>query len=224
MKFALYPNTLKTAKKGSCIGKIQLDEIVDTRKLIQQMSERGSGIRESEALACITEFFAVIEDNLKNGCGVNTPLFKIKPSLRGTFDGFDDKYNASKHQVVFNISRGKLLKDLSGKVKPDRSIPRSKSPEIKAIIDVKSQMPVTQLSPYGVLRVRGNNFLFPMNDDKAGVYLNNTSTSVRLTILSAQRNELIVVLPAIVTDFNHIEILTRPQHHSDYMRCTYKVG
>lgn len=91
LKFALFENHL-TSDPGDYMAVVQNLQSKTQEDVIDQMIGRGSTVTKAEALSVLEEYAAAIEQLLKDGYSINTPIFNLSPSVKGVFMGADQAF------------------------------------------------------------------------------------------------------------------------------------
>lgn len=221
IKYTLSPNNLKTAEENSYLAKVQSYGCEDFEKIVNRICCRGSGIRDSEAIAVLTELTRVIEDALSDGYTVSLPFVNIKPSIRGQFIGDDDYFMPKRHKLCFTVSPGKSLKDLPKRIRMKKVHKKHKYPYISELINRKDDEELKELLPFDVIEIKGRNFVFPEDDKEVGVYVKSKTEQVKVDILNSKNtSNILVMLPKeLPVGELHLRIVIRHQHHTQLMSC-----
>ncbi len=220
MKYALYPNTLKTQNKGSYLARVRTDKSVNLDDIIEQMSAPGSGIMPSEALGAVSMFFDVLETVLREGHRVNLPLMKIMPSIKGQFMSLDDRFDPNRHSLTFNFTQGEELKKMALKIKPKKTKAKTHVPAIIKLIDFSQQATVTTFKPGMLIEIHGRNLVLS-DDDDTGVYLCYKGDSKKISFTRKVGPDVIVVcLPKELPDkMMRLKMVVRLKHHVRLLEC-----
>jgi len=221
MKYALYPNTLRTAKKDSYLAKIITNGTTNLDDIIERMCNRSAGITKAEALGALTLFFEEVESSLTEGNTVNLPIVKIKPSIKGQFNNYDEKFNNGNHQLEFSVSSGEVLKRIPQTVRLEKTRPSVKLPSISSITDVKTGKEINHLKAGMLLEVRGNNFRFHSDNDEAGVFLESSQNTIPVQIIDKGNSQRLLILAPdeIPYDQARFKVITILQHHIQGQVC-----
>lgn len=102
LRYALYPNRLKNQKESNAyLAKVKKQGNYNLKKLIKRMTRPGVGVSDSAAIGVLNEFFRVTEEVLKDGYTISTPLFHIKPVIKGSFSDYKDYFKEEKNTLHF---------------------------------------------------------------------------------------------------------------------------
>lgn len=61
------------------------------------MMRRGSTVTKLDAIAVLTQFFAVLLELLLDGFRISTPVFNMGVSIRGNFKDTQDVFDSRRH-------------------------------------------------------------------------------------------------------------------------------
>ncbi len=84
-------------------GTVTQDDIID--HIIQQ----GSTVTRADILSVIEDFTTAVIYLVLDGKNVNTPLANFGAGIKGVFDGKDDAFDPSRHQLRGTVSAGKKI-------------------------------------------------------------------------------------------------------------------
>ena len=95
IKYALRKNQLAFGEPNfvvhvSCMTRKTLDD------LVSKMVEEGTGLTRPQAMAYFEKLTQIVISFLEDGCSVNTPLFRVRPTIKGVFNKFNDTFDPSK--------------------------------------------------------------------------------------------------------------------------------
>ncbi len=85
------------------------------------MTHEGSTITKAEALAAFEEIVRAIIRLVSDGNSVTTSLVNISARIVGVFNGENDRFNPSRHQVKLRVQPGIRLSDPEASIKTDKS-------------------------------------------------------------------------------------------------------
>src|ERR1044072_4521512 len=110
LKFSLFENPITLDPKDRT-AVTQINQSYTLEEVFEQMSSRGSTVTKAEALSVYEELCLAIEQLVKDGNSVNTPLFNVWSSIVGVFKGDDDNFHPLRHQVKLRITPGTRLRE-----------------------------------------------------------------------------------------------------------------
>lgn len=163
------------------------------------MMSRGSTVTKAEGLSVFEELCLAIEQAVRDGNSVVTPLFNIQPSIRGVFLSDTDPFSAGRHQVKLRINPGKRLRQMENQIPVQRVPAEKKGPVLLHYYDAATEMQDDDLTPGGGGRITGAGLKFDEEEGDQGIYFVNTAngTSVKVTsgLLRNKPGELIFMNP-----------------------------
>ncbi len=196
LKFSLFPNHL-TTEPGDYMA-VTTDKITVGRKeIIARMIRSGSTVTKAEALSVLEEYSRALEEYLKEGASVVTPLYRIVPSISGVFDDRQEAFSADKHRINLNIHPGLRLREIRNDIQVEKVEGRPAQPVPMDILDVVSGSMNDVLSPGGVGDLRGNDLKYDHEDPQQGIFLvASDGTETRMdTIIRNKPSNLIFMIP-----------------------------
>ncbi|WP_282125011.1 DNA-binding domain-containing protein [Marinifilum flexuosum] len=180
--------------KEKYIGKAVLMEKLDAKEIISLCAARGNKIPEYLVESVLKRFEEIIEEVLKKGIAINTPLINIQPSLTGTFEGKHDKFDNKRHQLHFRISEGTLLKRVAEESELFKIVPPSTLIQIHSVKNLSSPTSDYQFEPGSILELKGKSLKYNKQDKQQGVFLVNEESQkeyrMELTIKSTKSYQM----------------------------------
>jgi len=120
IKYALLENTLVANPKG-CVAVVTTAGTKDLNDILDLMIAEGSGLTLPQALAYFEKLSQIVEFFLEDGYKISTPLFQIRPTIRGVFDNPEDTFDPSRHKLHFSTSSGMRLEKLAVQTKLEKT-------------------------------------------------------------------------------------------------------
>ena len=119
LKYALLENRL-TEDPNDYLAKVQDLQSKSIDDIIDVMIGRGSTVTRAEALSVLEEYSAALEQLLRDGHSIHTPLFNLVPSIKGVFDDKNESFNSERHQVRVNVNPGTRLRQIESQIQVER--------------------------------------------------------------------------------------------------------
>jgi hypothetical protein len=171
IKYKLYPNLLTNdADKYRAV--MDLNKTSDLKDLINFMSFRHSSITTADMMAFIEDFNQAIVRMLLDGKRVNTELLIFSMSIKGNFNGSDDQFDPSRHELAIRIRPTRAFKE---KLKIEASMEKQRAVAPRPVLDRYYNLhqgdPDTVLSPTHTGRIKGHNLSFDQTDDQQGLFI-----------------------------------------------------
>lgn len=157
--------------KQNYIGKPYAMATLHLKDLIEKCSNKGNKIPEYLIEGVICRLEEVIEDALKNGQSINTPLINIQPAITGIFDDKHDKFDSNRHTLHYRISQGTLLKKFAKQSELLKIIPPKSLIQIYSIKNLSSASPELIFEKGSILELKGKSLKYDTNDTMQGIFL-----------------------------------------------------
>ncbi len=196
-KYGLRENPLNKSGVKNYIASPQRDASKSIDDIIDMMIGKGSTVTRAEAYSVIEEFNYAIEQILLSGVSVNTPMFNISPSITGTFDTLEEKFDKSRHEVNININPGGRLGKIAALIPLEKVDADLRLPVLKSFTDIVSETQNAELTPGGIGHIKGDFLKLDTTDAQQGVFFIDKN-SVETQVASIARNkpgELIFMIP-----------------------------
>jgi len=167
IKYALRKNQLATGEPNfvanvSSMTSKTLDD------LVTKMVEEGTGLTRPQAMAYFEKLTQIVISFLEDGCAVNTPLFRVRPTIKGVFAKFNDTFDPSKHKLNYSMSGGTRMEPVLANIIVEKS--KSKIPFVESFFDGMSRLTNSTITPGGNAEIKGECLLFNVDDPKQGVF------------------------------------------------------
>lgn len=167
--------------------------------VIDYMIDRGSTVTKGEAKANLEEFCSAVIYLLKEGYSINTPLFKITPSIGGVFTDENDVFDAARHQVNINLNPGDRLAVVPQLIKVKKIEATSALPFPKDLVDMASASLNSTLTPGGTAKLTGKRMKINPEVPEHGIYLVNGTQTIKVeTLVTNHTSEVVFILPATI--------------------------
>lgn len=184
LKFALFENHL-TSDPNDFMAVVQDLQSKTQEDVIELMIGRGSTVTRAEALSVLEEYTGAIFQLLKAGYSINTPIFNLSPSIKGTFSGADQSFNSAVHSVKINITPGTRLREVAPLVSVEKVKGASPQPDPEYLEDLGSGTRNDQLTPNNIARICGSRLKFDPADQSQGVFLiASDATETRVQVVA----------------------------------------
>ena len=176
-------------------GNKNLDDI------LQFMVREGSGMTMPLAKAYIRQYFETVENFLKEGYSVTTPLGNYKLGIKGTFKNRQDRFDSERHNVHVSISNSLHLKQLVKDIKIRKSKHRRQQPSIHflTLMTQNAQKPTKTASAGSVGILKGVLMKFDKTDKLQGIFLIPTCSSnsdIRIeSYITIKSSEILFLFP-----------------------------
>ncbi len=209
LKYALFENHL-TDDPSDYMAVVQLQASKSQEDVIDLMIGRGSTVTKAEALSVLEEYAAAIEQLLREGQALNTPLFNLSPTIKGVFTSEDESYNVATHTVKINVTPGKRLKQVANEIEVQRVAGVSPQPDLLYVDDLGSGTRNEQLTPGNIARLKGSRLKFDPTDPLQGIFLvSEANEETRISTVSRNKPaQLDFLVPALAPGLYKLVVRT----------------
>jgi hypothetical protein len=191
----------QTRTSGSC----------DKAEFIKRLLSKGTLITQTDVLAVFNAIENTAVELLQQGYTLNFPLFNTSFSISGTFESPLDSFDPERHKLNINITKGSLLRDIEKTVPFEKMNASASGPRIREVKDIVSGEINRQLTPGGVIEIRGNNIKLSGNDAECGVwFVPETDTPKKAEIIATNKPSVVLAMvPALPAGPYKLKIVTR---------------
>jgi len=221
IRYALYPNRLRNQKESnSYLAKVRSQGNYSLKKLIKRMTRPGIGVSDSAAVGVLNAFFGVMEEVLKEGYTISTPLFHIKPVIKGPFIDYQDYFKEEKNTLHFSISAGNQLKELPEGLSMRKVNPVMHRPAITRLFNAIDKTSLNQIVGGDIIGIGGYEF-YVNGDEQSGVYFvaDNGIEKQAQYVTRLSSYQLLVGVPIIDgVDKVSVKVISKlPRHTKPYV-------
>jgi hypothetical protein len=111
LRYRLHPKNVKGGRTGVFVGRIRREGTLNEEAVIRYMAANHRlALIDSQALAFLHDYSAVIHELLLKGYHVNTALVNHQVSVKGEFEGPRDRFDKARHSLKIRLSLGRLLR------------------------------------------------------------------------------------------------------------------
>jgi hypothetical protein len=219
LKAILIPNSL-TGKTGDYYAKVISESTLTIMDICISAVERGNAPTSVDAMRNnVEQFLKEMAYRLKDGFSVNTGYFTATPLIKGVFTSALDKFDSSKHLLLFNFNQGELLRKELMDIVVEIVGESEGSLMIAETVDVKTGSVNDRITPNRNLRIRGHKLKIAGDDDKVGVSFINEGTGVEtkvdnVDIVENKPSELMIVTPQLPDGVYSLKVSSQYSGHS----------
>ena len=171
-------STYKLYKTGYSNGdkkyhaKVQHHQVVTDDDILDMMMVNGSPFTRSDTEAVINKYHDAINYAARNGAQVVTRSARYGFTIKGVFNGPQDQFDRSRHQIVANVQPGSEFKEIvEGGVTVEKEANHKKQPELDVYVNLYHGSPDTELTPGHNARILGNRLRFDLADPEQGLFI-----------------------------------------------------
>ncbi len=222
IQYSVKKNSAASKFKGRDVYNARVTaQVLSLQDVAEKMVEEGSKYKTFEITGLLTHFADVVARQVAKGYAVNVgSLFRLRPSIKGTFDAEEDSYGeGNNNKIVVRTTTGSLLRDVAAKAQV-RRIDGKNIPEIHAVVNGKTMIEDT-ISSLGTLIVTGNRLAW--DDEKAdeGFFLLINGVAHKMTVVKVEDKKR-VLLTADQTLEDNDEVYLTFATTKDGTLATYK--
>lgn len=165
---------------------------------IERALERGTLVTRTDLIAASEILFDVLSEFVVDGHTVITPLIRIRPSIRGSFENNQASFDRNRQEVFAAPSAGPLLRKKLARAKPRKIKPSVNEPILMKLIDQKSGGVNSEITPGGMALLIGQLLRFDAADPRQGLFFADSNRAeTRVTdILEASAKKISFSIPA----------------------------
>jgi hypothetical protein len=198
ISYSLYKNPVKKDEK-EYRALVKAKATLNLEDVIDHMMRRGSTVTKPDAIAVLTQFFAVLLELLLEGFRISTPVFNMGVSIRGNFKDTQDAFDSRRHkfEVVISVRRP-FRKTVQARAQPHKKMSNQPKPVPISYINPNNDAGDDVLTPGGGAHLIGYDLNFDPADPKQGIFLLTAGQAPRRVevILRNVPRELIFLVPA----------------------------
>jgi hypothetical protein len=169
--YVLFENNL-TDDPNDYMAMVQPTGTADLDKVVERMIERGSTVTKADILSVLEDYYSAIENMVLEGLNVNTPMANYGVSIKGIFNGAEDSYDPSRHQLAGAISPGsRYRKTIRERGQTNKAEARKPTPNLVVYVDVNSGERNSLLTLGGMGQIIGHRLKFDPTDPAQGIFL-----------------------------------------------------
>lgn len=210
LKYSLIENLL-TERPDDYSAQTQSSESYDLERFIKRMLAKGTAMTETDAQAAFTLIESTAKDITLEGGTLNLPLFNTSFSISGVFEGPMDNFDANRHKLNVNITKGTVLRAAEKEVTFEKTNAVSPQPIIQEVKDTVSGKVNEELTPNGVIELRGYNIKIVGNDASTGLFfVSDAGEEIKATVFAENKpSTIIAIIPALATGNWQVKIATQ---------------
>jgi len=214
IKANLYDNVL-TEDPFDLMARVMAERSLNVDSVCDSAVTRGGATIPAAAMEhAVNLWFREMAYLLCDGFPVNTGWFTVTPHIRGVFNSPTEKFNASKHTLLFVFNQGALLRKEIASVEVQILGVADASLSIAQVTDVKTSSVNDLLTPNRNLRISGTRLKIAGDNPANGICFVSQDTDERIPVeaddlVTNNPSELIIVIPALVAGTYSLEVTTQ---------------
>jgi len=199
--YVLFENNL-TEAPNDYMAMVQPTGAADLDQIVERMIERGSTVTKADIFSVLEDYYSAIESMVLEGVNVNTPLANYGVSIKGIFNGADDSYDPSRHQVAGTVNPGRRYrKTIRERAQTSKREARKPAPNLVVYVDINSGERDSLLTPGGMGQIIGHRLKFDPADPVQGIFfMAQDGSETRVTTVGKNMpGELMFLIPSDLT-------------------------
>jgi hypothetical protein len=201
LKYSLTENPL-TPDPNDRSAVTYVNQVHTLDDLIDQIVSRGSTVTRAEVLSVFEKLCLAVEQSVKEGNAVNTPLFMITPSIKGRFDTNADSFDGNRHEIRLRMKPGRRLKEAAQHIRVEKKTGGKQRPMPQYFYNSATQTYDDVITPAQGGSIRGVKLKFDEHEPEQGIFFINTSNGsiIRVNggLIRNMPRELIFIIPAAI--------------------------
>jgi hypothetical protein len=202
IEYNLRENRL-TAEPGDYMATVKSTRTAGYEEVIDRVVGQGTTVGKADAISVIENTLVAVTGLLVEGANVNLPFANFSCSIKGTFNGPEDTFDPSRHQIVINITTTKELRDaVLQSVTVSKQETVVPTPNLVEYMDFNTGERNSIVTPSGMAQISGNRLQFDSTDPEQGIFFIATSNGSETRVGVVGKNmpsTLMFLLPAELT-------------------------
>ena len=209
VKYSLVENLL-TEREDDYSAQVHSSVSYDNAAIVERMIKRGNSLTKVDIEAVLNGYFDEVEMIHDEGGHVNTPLFNSSSSVSGVFDGPLDTFDPNRHKYNINVTKGPRLRTVEKRQKPEKTNTVAPQPNIQEVKDTISGKLNVELTPNGVVEVRGYSLKIA-GDEGCGLwFIPSQGEAVKAAIFIENKPSIVIaIIPPLAAGNYHLRIVTQ---------------
>lgn len=211
----LYANLFSNDNPNDYIARTSSERSLNVKQICEAAVVRGGADVSTAAMEHAVELFLKeMAYQLCDGFSVNTGYFTGNTVIRGVFDSPREKFNANKHNILFQFHQGEKLRAEIPHVEVDIMGIVDNITLIQQVTDVKTGSVNDVITTERNLKIVGNKLKVTGDNVANGVFFIDQATGERVKVDASEMvvnnpSELIVVVPALSQGAYLLEVVTQ---------------
>lgn len=210
LKYSLSENLL-TDRPDDYAAQTHSVDTYDKSKFITRLLGKGTLVTKTDVVAVFDAMESTILEILKEGSTLKLPFFNTSFSISGVFEGPLDSFDSNRHKLNINITKGSLLRQAESAIAFEKTTSVAPAPQIQEVKDTISGTFNEELTPNGVVEIRGNNLKIDGDHADCGLwFVPDTGTPVKADVFVQNKPSLVIaMIPALSTGNYQVKIVSQ---------------
>jgi len=211
--YTLEPNEL-TGEPKKYRAQVVSSRSYTSDDIAKHLIKHNAGLSPAAVYEVLEAIKNSVAEIISDGGAISTELFHAKISIKGVFDGMDDGFDESRHEIRLNLRPGPLLRDIPKTLQVKKLNPSAKS-RIFSVTDIKTGAVDSNLTPGKNIRILGQKVKIDGDDPVNGLYFfsaKNPERPVKVDPSEFVKNnpsEVIVVIPNLSRGTWNLKLVTQ---------------
>jgi len=170
INYAVYKNNM-TDEPSAYRATIRSRDTCDMEQVIDRIIQQGSTVTRADIASVLEDYQIAVENLLLEGNRVNTPLANFQTSIRGTFAGKLDTFDANRHELRAAVSPGRRLRSaILKRARVSKQEATTPSPNPEQYVDLDSDEIDGLITPGGMGQLIGHRLKFDAAEPAQGIF------------------------------------------------------
>lgn len=206
--YALYKNE-KLTGKDRYLARVHSCGTLGREDVIEDMAQSGTRLTRADIAAVWDLFEQTTMRAILNGWNVTVPLGIVRLSIRGVFEGYDDRFDAGRHRIVVQFKVDNDLQEhLRYSAQTKRIHPSKLCPLLLNYRDVSTGRSNEVLTPGRIGQLYGDRLKFDPRDPRQGLFVLGQDGSVTRVeeVAENKPHTLIFLVPPLPIGFYKLAV------------------
>ena len=201
IKAYLYDNPL-TDDPNDFTARVKSEKSLSIEAVSASAVDRGgANISKDEMSRAVRLWLKEANWLVNDSYSINAEFFSVVASIRGSFSSSKEKFNRSKHSLLYQFSQGEIMRQGAKDAEVEILGVADVGTEIAQVTDVKSSSVNDLITPGFVTKIRGSKIKITGDNPAVGVYFRNSMTSEMVKI---DESDIITNMPAELIIMNPV--------------------
>ena len=226
MQYTLVENLFTSAPNDFTAQPVNVRSY-DDAEIMKRILARNTGLTQAQLKSSFDEIVKEICLIIEDDGAINSSLFKAYPSMAGVYHGSADVFDPKRHRVKMNLTAGAAIRKAVENIKLQKSQTADILPFITELTDVMSETVNDQITPGGVIEIRGGRLKLATENPDNGVFLiDEAGQAVKLPkVMENKPARLIAIMPADIPQGTYtLEVRTSLSSSTNKEGKTIKKG